>query len=118
MIRQVQISVDVSGASGSATGSGVSAYPLNGKIMAVHLDYTTQPATCDVTVVAGVPSQTVLVVSNANTDAWFYPRVQTDTDGGAAISGGYDVAVVDGYVTVSVAQGDAGAVVATILLEE
>lgn len=117
MIRQEQIAVTVAGANGSATGSTTTTYPLNGRVLAVYVDYTSQPATADVTVSAGSPSQPILTVTNANTDAWFYPRVQIGTTAGAAISAQYDAAPVDGYVTVSVAQGNAGSVVVTILLE-
>lgn len=118
MIQQYRITATTTGAAGSASGSAVTDYPLSGKLMAVHLDYVDQPATADVTITAGVPSQTLLTVTNANTDGWFYPRVQTDTDAGAAISGGYDMAPIAGYVTVAVAQGDAGSVVCTLMLEE
>ena len=117
-MEQIQVSVTVSGSAGSATGSGVSEIPLYGKLYAVYLDYTTQAATCDVTISAGSPAQTLLTVSNANTDAWFYPRVQADTDAGAAITEWYDEPPVCGYVTVSVAQSDAGSVVATLLVED
>jgi hypothetical protein len=118
MIQQYRVVVTVAGAAGSASGSAVSDYPLYGKVVAVHVDYTDQPNTADVTITAGVPAQTLLTVTNANTDGWFYPRVQTDTDAGAAISGGYDLAGIAGYVTVSVAQGDAGSVACTLLIEE
>jgi hypothetical protein len=62
--------------------------------------------------------QYTVTVTNANTDAWFYPRVQADTDTGSAITGWYDEPPVCGYVTVSVAQSDAGSVVATLLVED
>ena len=116
-MEQHTVTVTVTGTAGSATGSGTTTVPVYGTLYAVHLDYTDQAATCDVTVTAGSPAQTLLTVTNANTDAWFYPRVQADTDTGSAITGWYDEAPVCGYVTVSVAQSDAGSVVATLLVD-
>ena len=118
MMEQHTVTVTVTGTAGSATGSGATTVPVYGKLYAVHLDYIDQAATCDVTVTTGSPAQTLLTVTNANTDAWFYPRVQVDSDAGAPIADEYDVAPVSGYVTVSVAQSNAGSVVATLLIED
>lgn len=117
MIETFTISVTVAGSAGSATGSGRSMAPANGKVVAVHLDYTTQPATTDVTVASEGPAQTLLTITNANTDAWFYPRQLMDGTNGADLTGVYDALPVAGYLTVAVAQGDPGSVVATILVE-
>lgn len=121
-IRTQQIRVPVTGTAGNAIGS-VQTGVINGRILAVHLGYTAQPATADVTIATShAPVRTILAVSNANTDAWFAPRIALQTTAGVAITYDstqpiYGEMPVDDHITVSVAQGDAGSVVATILYE-
>jgi hypothetical protein len=118
MTTQYQIPVTVTGSAGAATGTGVSTTPINGILTAVHIDYTSQPATADVTIAAGSPAQTVLAKADSGTDGWYYPQVQICGTDGAAISGQYIPPQLCGYVTVSVAQGDAGSVLVTLLVVE
>lgn len=116
MTRKETVTVTVTDAAGSAAGSAKTAQPISGRVLAVHLDYTTQPATADVTLATqGAPTLTVLTVSNANTDAWFFPRQLMDGTNGADLTGIYEPLPVDDHLVVSVAQGDPGSVVATIL---
>jgi hypothetical protein len=117
MISIFPISVTVAGSAGSATGSTTSERPLNGRVLAVHIDYTSQPATADVTIISTQPTQSILTISNANTDAWFYPRVEMDTLTGTAATGVYDAIPVAAYINVAVAGGDPGSVVVTLLVE-
>lgn len=122
MIRTHKITVPVAGAAGSGAGDEISSSPVNGRVLAIHLDYTTQPATCDVTVstkgTGAAPSQTLLSKANANTDAWFYPRKLLDDTAGAALTAIYDALAVDDHIRVVVAQGDPGSVVVTLLVEQ
>lgn len=124
MIRRVQVTVPTTGSNGSAIGSAAT-QPIVGEILAVHLDYTSEPNTTDVTVATvAAPTQTILTVANSNADGWKYPRVAVhDTAGAAATYDGtneiYEPQAVADQVIVSVAQGDnAGTVVATIIYEE
>jgi hypothetical protein len=117
MIHSYKISVATAGAAGSAVGSGTSTRPVNGRLLAVYIDYTSQPATTDVTITSTLPTQTLLTVTDANTDAWFYPRVLLDSTVGADLTAIYDAFPVDGYVSVAVAGGDAGSVDVTLLVE-
>lgn len=117
MIRKSAVTVTVAGADGSATGSAQFG-PVAGRVLAVHLDYTTQPATADVTVATVSPAVTVLTVANANTDAWFYPRQLMDGTNGADLTGVYEAIAVADHINVSVAQGNAGSVVATLIWDD
>lgn len=113
-----QVTVAVAGADGSATGSGKTR-PITGLLLAVHVDYTTQPATADVTIAtAGSthPALPLLTVSNNATDGWYFPRKAICTDAGAAQTM-YEIAPVADAVTVSVAQGNAGTVAVTLVYE-
>lgn len=122
-VRKIEVEVTVAGSAGSATGSAQTSTPLSGRVLAVHLDYTTQAATADVTVKALEPDLAILTVTNANTDAWFYPRTQIQDAAGVGVTFDgtnevYEAVPVDGYIEVSVAQSNAGTVVATLLVEE
>lgn len=123
MVKFEQIIVTLTGASGSAA----SARPISGKIVGVHLDYTDIAAgTCDVTIATNgntIPATTVLSRADSVTDGWFYPQVALHSTAAAAITYDgtrpiYGPLYVCDYVTVSVAQADAGTVTATILYED
>jgi hypothetical protein len=123
MIRSVKITATVEGSDGVAAGSKQSA-PVHGEILAVHLDYVTQPAgTCDVTLTTLSPVQTILSLTNVATDGWFYPRAAAQTNAGVALTFDATEPVpvpypVDDHLVLTVAQGNAGTVTATILLRE
>lgn len=120
MIQTYKVTATVAGADGSATGSGTSTQVVNGRLLAVYIDYTTQPSTTDVTIAtvgkSPAPARTLLTVASANADGWFYPRVALQDTSGAALvyaDGGeplVDVQPVDDHVVVTVAEGNAGAV--------
>jgi len=119
MIDVVRLVVDVAGSAGSATGSKSSSSNVNGRVLAVHIDYTSQPATTDVTLTSSSPSQTILTRTNQNADGWFYPRQLMDGTDGADLTGIYEALPVAGTLTASVAQGDpvTGGVVVTVYVE-
>lgn len=117
MIHSYKISVTTTGSAGAATGSGSSTRPVNGRLLAVYIDYTSQPATADVTITSTDPTQTLLTRSNSGTDGWFYPRVLLQDTAAANLTAVYDAPPIDAYVSVSVAQGDAGSVDVTLLVE-
>jgi hypothetical protein len=119
MIDIIQLRVTTVGSAGSATGSATTRMPVNGKIYAVHTDFTTQPATTDTTLTSTLPTQTILTLTNTGTDALDYPRVLLQGATGADLTTVYDKFIVAGYLTVTVAQGDAitDGVIVTIYLE-
>lgn len=116
--------IQVTGAAGSdgvATASGFSSRGICGTICAVHVAYIgSPPGTTDVTIAEAnnSPAVTVLTLTNANTDGWFYPVAQADTPAGSAISAEYiKLAVADTIeVTIAGANADDGCTV-TILYE-
>ncbi len=117
-------------ASGAADSSGdavATKGPAKGKILAIVLDYDASSAAgTDVTITAkiGTFSQTVLNISNANTDAVFYPRIGVEDTTGTALvyTANNDVVPtefpVDGIVTITVAdQTEGKGVTAYITME-
>lgn len=115
----VQLKVTTVGSAGSAAGSATTDTRVNGRILAVHVDYTSQPATTDVTLASTLPTQTILTLTDSNTDALDYPRKLVQGATGADLTAIYDNFIVAGYLTATVAQGDAvtDGVVVTVYLE-
>lgn len=116
MIRKVQLTVTLTGATGSGT------FPvLNGCVEHIHV---APNASCDVVVTATDPDQVLLNVTSVSADTWYPVRDAAVEPDGTALT--YDgsaapVAVefaVDGYVTVDIANGSAGDVVVTLVLDE
>lgn len=98
-----------------AFAGNVSTRPLNGRLIKVYVDYGTSNASTTDIVIKTLgkvsPSETILTLTNANTNGWFYPRVPTVTNAGAAATydgtvAALDAAAVDDYVAVTVAQGN------------
>lgn len=52
-------------------------------------------------------SQTLLTLTNANSDAVYYPRRVVDTTAGAAATGVYDRFLIDGYLSLAITSGGA-----------
>jgi hypothetical protein len=119
MIAIHRISVTTTGAAGSAAGTTASTRPVNGRLLAVYVDFTSQPATTDVTITSTGPTQSLLTLTNVNTDGWYYPRVLLQGITGANLTTVYDALPIAAYVSVAVAQGDAitDGVVVTLLVE-
>lgn len=123
MIRTEKLTVTTSGSNGNATGSGQTGV-ISGRILAVHIDFTSEPNTTDVTIAtAHAPILTFLTITSSNTDAWYYPRAQVHGLTGTALTFDGTRTVnepvpVDDHISVTVAEGDnAGTVAVTILYE-
>lgn len=114
-IRRTQVTVV-----GNTTGK--TPYPIDGAILAVHLDYSASAhADTDVTIAESTaPALPVLTKSNNNTDGWFYPRVTVHgVSDGAAITGPVDYQSVGDHLAVTVAQNtDGQTVTATIVWDD
>lgn len=105
------------GSSGSATANATTSNVIAGRVYAVYLDYLDSPPnTTDVTVAtAGVahPAMTILTITDAATDGWWYPRAATHSTAGAALlyaAGGAAVAdtvAIADTVKVTIAQANA-----------
>lgn len=116
------------GNAGSATANATTSVAVAGLVHAVYLDYLDNPPnTTDVTVAtAGVnhPAVTILAITDAATDGWWYPRAAThSTAGAAALYAGGGTAVNDRLaiadtVKVTIAQANAADGVNVWLLVE
>lgn len=112
-IRRTTITVTgATGGSGTATASAISSVVVSGLIRGVHIAYTDSPpaGTTDVTIAEknNSPAMSVLTVTNAATDGWFFPNAQADNQAGADITNhGQPIAVAD-YINVTIAQANNG----------
>ena len=122
-IRTEQIRVPVEGSAGSAIGS-VQTGVISGRILAIHLLYTGQPGTTNVTIATShTPVFTILTVNAANTSAWFTPRMALQTTATVAITYDgtqpiYGEIPVDDHIVISVTNGSSGNIVVAILYEK
>lgn len=117
------------GSAGAATANTDSTVGITGRVVAVGVTYLDSPpaGSTDITVATkGVngPAQTLLTISNAATNGWFYPRVATVSPQGAAMlyaSGGAavgDCLAISDRVNVLIAGANAGDSVDVWLLVE
>ena len=122
MIRKETISVSGSlGGNGASTANTTSSNIINGTIRAIHLAYVGSPpaGTTDVTV-AGVttPAVSLLAITDAATDGWFFPMAQAQITTGASITNQGTPLVINDYVKATIAEAnDADGVTVTILYE-
>lgn len=92
MIRQIALpTCTLAGVTGSAAGTATTTHPIAAEVLAVYVNYTGGTATEDVVVQTQNTGQTILTLSNNQTDGWYYV---TDAP----------IPVVD-YVQTVVAQG-------------
>jgi len=105
------------GGAGVATNNAVSSHSVKGFVEAVYIKYNgSPPNTTDVTIAtqgtsARPPANTILTVSNANTDGWFYPRHTVHDETGTAITYNgtrevHEKVPVDDYIKVTIAQAN------------
>jgi hypothetical protein len=102
------------GGAGVATANADSAKVIEGFVVGVYVKYNgAKPGTTDVTIATKgaspePPARSILALTNAVTDGWFYPSVQAQDTTGAALTGVYqDIPIFD-YVNVKIDQGNAG----------
>lgn len=109
-VERKKLDVATTGSAGSATGSGILVVPPC-ELLAVYFDFKALPSTTDTVLKAiGGPDAadvTALTLTNVNTDAWYYPKVQNHDNAGAAITGDYSHPVIPNNLLVDIAQGDA-----------
>lgn len=122
MIKTEKITVTVTGSNGAATGSADIRRPVNGELVALYIDYTSQPSTTDVTITTkSAPVKTLITITSANADGWFYPRYVVHSEAAVALTGtaGGDRTKhpIDDYVNIAVAEGNAGSVDVYLLIE-
>lgn len=120
MIRTAKIPVTTSGEDGVATGEAYSAYPLNGELAMVVVDWAaTAPAgTSDIAVTVEAdeqhPAVTLYSKENAATDVALCPVKQVTGTDGVLIADTYARIPVAGRIKVAVTGCDALAPAATV----
>ena len=106
-MRNITITVTTTGSDGSATGTGYSAHPLNGRVYALYVDWSASaPAgTSDITITSedSNPTWTYYSKSNSVTDVAVYPVVQCTDNGATAVSGTYQHYPINSRMKVAVA---------------
>ena len=109
------------GADGSATANSTTNNPVFGEIYGVYVKYNdSPPGTTDVTIATdgttsgAHPAATILSLTDANTNGWFYPRIGVQTTAGAAMLFAAGGTAVPGkiptadFIKVTIAQANAG----------
>lgn len=122
-IRRETITVTgATGGAGVATANASTAGIVQGHVVAVYVAYTdTPPATTDVTIEekTNSPAVSVLVISNAATDGWFYPRAAAVNQAAAAITNSAERIAVNDYIKATIAQANnADGCVVTIVYDD
>lgn len=111
------LTVNTTGGAGSATGSATSG-ALYGELVDVYLNFhASAPNTTDTTLAYAVPALgNIVVVTSSSTDALYRPGQAVCDAAAAPVAGYYGRFVLNGTLTLSLAQCDAltAAVVATI----
>lgn len=123
-----KISVTVAGTAGSATGTATSRKPICGQIQQIHVVYTTQAATCDVVIATqgkgaeSIPTFAILTLTNNNTTGIYRPHyiIHDETGGPLTGTAGGDrhAPFTCDYITVTVAESNAGSVDVYIIYSE
>ena len=108
MICTIKLTVTTDG---SGDGTATATRPVSGWLEMVDwIDGDFADGVDGVLTVTGPDSatdHTLLTLTNANSDAIYYPRRVVDTTAGAAAAGVYDRFVFSGYLKLTVAQGGA-----------
>ena len=110
--------------SGAAAASHTTVPEMYGHLAAVYVQYNdSPPVTSDLTISTvgtspSAPAITLLSLSNANSDGWYYPRVALHTPEGGLAGSLYSYVPVYDRITVAVAQADDGDSVDVWLLIE
>lgn len=102
------------GNNGVATANTTSTVEIRGYVAGVYVKYNDTPpaATTDVTVATlgtspNAPSRTILAITDAATDGWFYPQVNVCSTAAANQAAIWTKIPIDDYVKVTIAQANA-----------
>ena len=79
-ITEVKITA-ITDASGDATN--YSNYAIRGNIKAIYCDFSATAAATTDTIISDEYGQTILSLTDTNTDGWYYPRTNSQTYAGA-----------------------------------
>lgn len=105
-IVKLAVTTDASG-----DGSTADITARMGYVVAIGLDFSASAAAgTDTTITIASPdgpAQTILAVTDSNSDGWFYPRGSAVTTANAAITDSHVAIPISGVLTATVAQGGA-----------
>jgi len=107
--RHKVVVTGTTGGAGVATANTTTDEKLNGELFAIYLEYTGSPpaGTTDVTIATvKAPTITLLSITDASTNGWFYPMAQAQTSAGASITNQGRPFVLDDQVKVTIAQAN------------
>ncbi len=97
------------GGAGVATANASTTVPVTGVVLSVYIKYNGSPpaGTTDVIVSTvgtspDVPSLTMLTITDAATDGYFYPRINIDSTAGASQAAAWDYMVIRDFVNVKI----------------
>lgn len=108
MLDTIAVPITTAGGAGASAGTATTRL-LIGQVVGIYIDYDSQPATTDVTIAtATTPTTTLLTVTSANTNGWFYPSHGVVSSANAVITDSHAPFYIADQLTVSVAQGDDG----------
>jgi hypothetical protein len=118
MLNRVTLSVTAAGSAGSASGTGYS-NPVSGEVLKAYVDYTGDTNTIDVALVdeSDPAAEEIVTLDDNDTGTVLYPRRVLETNDGTDLTYDgtrkvYGPYVVHGRLKLTVAQADAGDVVA------
>jgi hypothetical protein len=120
-MRELIIRTSPTGGAGAATASVQSEQAVYGTLRHISVQYTSMPATTDVTITeVGGLSRVLLTLTNVNTSGVYTPGAQLTDAVGAAIAAQFTQIALAGKIQVDVAQGDAVAlgVIVRVLVQE
>lgn len=108
MIRSVKLTATTDG---DGNGTATASYLVTGYLEAVDWidgDFADGvDAVLSATLTQSGTDHTLLTLTNANSDAVYYPRRVVDTTAGAAAAGVYDRFLIDGALKLTVSSGGA-----------
>lgn len=118
MLRKFSKTITTTGAAESATGEGRLEFGGIVKVYAIVLDFTSQPATTDVTITDAGESVTsnINVQANANADKVYYPRAVATKAADGTASALTEVVPVAEALKIAVAQGTANAAAVKVIV--
>jgi hypothetical protein len=108
-IDPIKVAIATTGSSGSATGTVVVPLPPC-ELLAVFVDFGAAPSTTDTTFKAiggEIADNTILTLTNSNSDAWYFPGEQVDDNTGSAVTGAYRHPLIHNNLSIDIAQADA-----------
>jgi hypothetical protein len=109
-LNEETVTLTATGSAGAATGTGITDSFIRGRLLAIHVDYGAGGvSTTDITFTLASPALTLLTLTDANTDAWYYPAIELTGATGSGFTV-YDRTPISGQLSIAAAGSNAGTV--------